>query len=458
MVGVGWITLLGPMLEIAGPVGVSVAFFLGGLLVLLVAACYTEVASIYPVAGGEVAYGYEMFGTSIAFVNGWLLALGLISVVSFEMISVGWILTGLVPAIDGPVLYRIAGEKVTVGSVAAGLALLGTITVFNARGARAAASLQRTTTFALIAIAALFIAICIVVGDRENLVPLFAEDRNGGRIIPAIAAVFILTPFWYSGFDAIPQAFGERNVSVSVRTVAWTMIASILAAILFYSLIFLAPAMVAPREALTAHDLPAASAFALALDRPIAGKLILIAGLCGLISTWNAIHFAAARVIFALGRARLIPSSLGRVREGFHAPTNAVVFVSLVGGVGGLLGKGVILPVVNTGALALSIVYAIVCFGLVKLRMSSEPCAAKFRLPGGLIIPVCAVVASSGVAGYSLYSAGRGAAGALPLEWVFMVVWAMLGLAFWRFARPLREGVSERERRQLILSESEGNH
>ncbi|MEM1396300.1 MAG: APC family permease [Pseudomonadota bacterium] len=453
MVGVGWITLLGPMLEMAGPIGVSIAFLLGGVLVLLIGGCYAEVASIYPVAGGEVAYGYEMFGTGAAFINGWLLALGLISVVSFEMISVGWIVTGLVPGIEGPVLYRIAGEDVTAGSLVIGLLFMVAITAFNARGAKAAATLQRVTTFGLIAITAVFILVCAVIGNPDNLVPMFAEQKGSTSAISAILAVFVLTPFWYSGFDAIPQAFGERKRTVSVATVAWTMVASIVAAMLFYGLIFLAPAMVAPRADIIAFDLPAASVFAAALGSPVAGKVILVAGLCGLVSTWNAIHFSAARVIFALGRAHLIPNRLGSVGKQFHAPRNAVLFVSVVGGLGGLFGKGVILPVVNTGALALSIVYAVVCFGLVKLRVSQHAPVADFRLPGGLTIPICAAVASSGVAIYSLQNAKVSTQSALPLEWVFIGAWAIIGIAFWQIARPLRSEISDADRRNLILTE-----
>ena len=100
MIGVGWITALGGWFEQAGPVGAMLAFTLGGTLMLVIGLCYAEVTPMLPVTGGEVAYAYKAYGTSRAFVIGWFLAFGYLSVSAFEAISVGLVLSFLVPQID----------------------------------------------------------------------------------------------------------------------------------------------------------------------------------------------------------------------------------------------------------------------------------------------------------------------------------------------------------------------
>ena len=38
-----------------------------------------------------------------------------------------------------------------------------------------------------------------------------------------------------------------------------------------------------------------------------------------------------------------------------------------------------------------------------------------------------------------------------PLEWTFLLVWGALGVLFWFMAAHIRNGISENERRVLML-------
>ena len=91
MIGVGWITGLEGLFFDAGPVGTSIAFVAGGLLMIVIGMCYAEAMKLLPVTGGEVAYAYKAFGTSKAFLVGWCLAIGYLSVSASEAVSVGWL-------------------------------------------------------------------------------------------------------------------------------------------------------------------------------------------------------------------------------------------------------------------------------------------------------------------------------------------------------------------------------
>ena len=44
--------------------------------------------------------------------------------------------------------------------------------------------------------------------------------------------------------------------------------------------------------------------------------------------------------------------------------------------------------------------------------------------------------------------------GNFPLEWVIIIGWSVLGVAFWIGARKIRSSISEEERRRLILGEN----
>ncbi|NJN41636.1 MAG: amino acid permease [Flammeovirgaceae bacterium] len=112
MIGVGWVTAMGPWLETAGPIGASVAFAIGGTLMIFIGFCYAEVTAMLPVSGGEVAYAYKAFGVKESFLVGWFLAFGYISVSAFEAISIGKITSYLFPNIDQWPLYSINGDVI----------------------------------------------------------------------------------------------------------------------------------------------------------------------------------------------------------------------------------------------------------------------------------------------------------------------------------------------------------
>lgn len=69
------------MMEKAGPLGAIIGLTLGGLAMLVIAKSYGYMVQKVPVSGGEFAYAYNGFGRYHAYVCGWLLTLGYLSIV-----------------------------------------------------------------------------------------------------------------------------------------------------------------------------------------------------------------------------------------------------------------------------------------------------------------------------------------------------------------------------------------
>jgi APA family basic amino acid/polyamine antiporter len=451
IIGVGWITILGAWLRDAGSLGTVFAFMGGGLFMALIGLCYAEVEAMYPVSGGEVAYAYEIFGLRASFASGWFLALSYIATVGFEVVSVGWILSALAPGIEGPLLYRVLGDDVHLGSLGVGLGTMALITLVNYRGAKSTATFQDMMTYGLLAISLVFITAGILGGDTQNLEPLFVR-RSQGWTWMGILAVFATTPFWLSGFDVVPQAMGEKARGTVLSQMGKVIVLSLAVASTFYILVILAASMSMPREPLLALELPAAGAFEAAFDSPLLGKMVLTAGLLGIITTWNACFYAAARVVYALGRSHIIPPSYGSVHPSFRSPARAVLFVGLVGSVLGLLGRNALLPMVNAASASLAMVFFITCIGVIRLRRTRAHLERPYRVPGKKIIPIVAALASLAMTFLALYEPYMSSGGRLPVEWSFFIVWSILGLLFWKGAARLRNELSEDERRDRILS------
>ena len=171
IIGVGWVIYLGYWLEPAGPAGAAIGFGAGTLLVALIGLCYAEMAAMYPVSGGELAYAYEAFGTGVSFIAGWFLAFVYTAVTAWEGIAIGVLAENLFPGFGGPVLYSAFGSDVRLGHLTLGIGLMAFFTYLNVRGVSAAARLQEILTYSFLVICAIVIVAGITGGTTSNLSP-----------------------------------------------------------------------------------------------------------------------------------------------------------------------------------------------------------------------------------------------------------------------------------------------
>ncbi|MCY3699090.1 MAG: APC family permease [Gemmatimonadetes bacterium] len=454
IIGVGWITVMGAWLSGAGAIGAIIAFVLGGLGILAIGLCYSEMAAAYPVTGGEVAYVFEAWGARWSFAAAWFLAFSYIFTTSFEAISVEWVVSALVPGFGGPVIYTLLGQEVRLWSLALGLAVMAAITFINYRGGKTAAWFQDLMTAGLIILTLIFVVAGVVGGSVANLAPMFSGTTPGAALV-GVGIVLGTAAFWFAGFDTIPQAMEEVEEGAKLRLLPRVMGASILFALVFYCLVILATAMSMPRAELLASELPAAAAIEAALGSPFLGRVVLFAGLCGLITTWNAIFFASTRIVFAMARAHMIPHRLAKVHDRYGSPSAAVIFVAVMGSVGALFGRNAILVIVGGAAISAMIVFLVVVLGVLRLRKTRPDHPRPYTVPGGRGFLYLSAVVALGLLGASIWEPFHGAGGRIPAEWIVLVVWAALGLVFYRAAAPLRREVSDRQLRWLILSDED---
>lgn len=447
IVGVGWIVMLGQWLTLAGSVGSILAFAGGACVVCLIVLSYAELGAMFPHTGGEMLYAYESIGPHAAFVVGWLLVLVYLGVAAFEAISLGWLMGQLLPGIEGPVIYTLLGEPIRLGSLAIGLSLMAVITMVNYAGVRTTATLQNVLTYVLVGLTLTFVIAGIWQGEPDNLRPYFVERDDGTGIWPGVRAVLFTAPFWYAGFNVVAQALGERSAGSTARSAGRAMIIAVIAAFLFYALVILATSLAAPRPVLLDAELPAAAAFHVALQSGVLSDVVLLAGILGLLTTWNATFYVGSRLLFTLSRAAFLPAAFGTLRHG--SPAAAVVFVGILGGMATLAGRGAIAPIANLSGAVFALIYGIVTGIVVFLRLTRPEASRPYRIPGGLAIPVLGCLGAFTLFGVAVIELSRASATGIPPEFVILALWLVAGFcirAAWG-----RESTVSRETQRKVL-------
>ena len=453
IVGVGWVIVLGEWLKQAGPLGALIGFAGGGSLMLIVGLCYAEMSTMFPVAGGEIAYTYEIFGVKASFLSGWLLVLNFTAFISFEAISAGWVMETLLPCFKGTRLYTIRGEPVNLGGLL--LALVGTLFLafLNYRGIKSAVIFQEIFTYGLILFSLIFIFAGIFWGKLSHLQPLFSRHEFL-PLLGGVVAVFVTAPIFLAGFNVIPQVMEEKAEGTPTRLVGRVIILSLLGALFFYLLVILSSSMSMPWKKIINFELPAAAAFEAAFHSPLIAKIVLFAALCGIVTTWNTVFIAASRALFSLGRGRIIPSIFGIVHPRFGSPFIAVFFSGAVAFLGIFLGRKAIIPIVNVGATCVTFAYFLVCLGIIKMRRLHPQKPRPYRMPGGAFVAAIGGGISLLTFFLTLYQPYANSKGEFPLEWAFLLGWLALGAIFWSLAHKIRTQITERERRLLILGKA----
>ena len=313
------------------------------------------------------------------------------------------------------------------------------------------ARLQDIATYTLLGATCVFVVLGIIRGNSHNLQPMIAPS-NWGWGYGGVFAALAVTPYFFGGFNTIPQAIAELEDPKDRRRIAGVLASCIITSLLFYCLVLVTVAMAMPREQLLAAGLPVAEAFRAVFRTRWVADMVLMAGVLGLIAVWNALFFAATRVLYVLGRSRLLPASLGKLSRNSSAPRRAIVTVTFASVIGLFLGKGVLLPVVNVTSTLFAVMYAIVCFGVLRHRRD-VPSVGTYRVPGGIGMVWAAALFSLYLIGLSLLQQYKDAGNRLPPEWLLMLGCAVLGWISWLSTTAPRNGLNESERRRIMLEE-----
>ncbi|HLJ51869.1 MAG TPA: amino acid permease, partial [Rhizomicrobium sp.] len=359
VIGTGIFVLTAEAAQKAGP-GMMLSFVIAGFVCAVAALCYSELASMVPVAGSAYTYTYAVVGEIFAWMVGWALILEY--AVGASAVAVGWsgYFVGLLRSSFGmemPTYLSVGpsqGGLINVPAVLVAAFVTGLLIVGTTESARFNAVLVTIKVAAL----TVFIALTLPLAKAAYFHPFIPNGWGTIGVVGAASSIF----FAYVGFDAVSTAAEEtRNPQ---RNVPIGLIGSLLICTVFYLLVaagavgaigaqpvrglmgeVLAPGsaelaqrcaaivasgatqpLVCSREAL-AHVLRTVGYV------PI-GNLIGLAAFLALPSVVLMMMYGQTRVFFVMARDGLLPAKLASVHPRFRTPhvvtafTGAVVMVA----------------------------------------------------------------------------------------------------------------------------------
>ena len=435
MIGWGWVINSGDWITTAGFAGSIIAMLIGGVMVFFVGLTYAELTSAMPQCGGEHVFSYRAMGPTGSFVCTWMIILGYVATSAFEATALPTVITYLFPEFNQVYLYSIAGKDIYLTTILLGVGVAVLITFINIRGAKTAAILQTVLT-AIIAIAGILLVVGSAVnGDGANITGQMWESGTG-TTLGSVFKVACMTPFLFIGFDVIPQAAEEINVPY--KKIGKIMLLSIFLAVAWYLLIIFAVCYIMPQSAIaqemsSQNGLVSAKAIEIAFRSPLMGKVLIIGGLCGIITSWNSFLMGGSRALYSMGESLMIPKMFGKLGK-HKTPEAAIILCGIACVVAPFFGRGVLVWLVDAASFGCVIAYMFVSISFCILRKKKPEMERPYKVKAGRFVGVMAVL----MAGFRtlLYIVPASFSAALVWqEWVVVGIWLALGVFFYFYSK-----------------------
>jgi len=304
------------------------AWVVGAIVVLCGALTYSELAAAFPRSGGVYVFVRESFGPLPAFLFVWaeLLvirpgAFGAIGITAsaYTLRTLG-IDPATVAAVVGPIEIR-AEQLLGAGFIL----LVGTV---NYYGIHRGAILQNLSTVFKVGALALLVLVGFALGQPAETIPggIFAQRAAVGLSPFLLAMVAIL---WaYDGWADLAFVGGE--VREPQRTLPRALLLGTSIVVVLYLAANLVYLYLIPIQQMKHAELVAADVAKLAIGP--AGVVVVSAAIAvSTFGTLNGSMMTAPRIFFAAAEDRQFPAAIARIDPRTHAPTGAIVLMTVMG-------------------------------------------------------------------------------------------------------------------------------
>jgi APA family basic amino acid/polyamine antiporter len=386
--------------QIASPAIYLGLWIVGGVLTLLGALSYAELAAMMPRAGGQYVFLREAFGPGIAFLYGWTLFL-VIQTGFHAAVAIAFAkylgLLGL-PIGETDALLTIGPLSITSAGLVA-CAVIAILTVINCVGVREGAIVQNVLTVLKVGAVAVLVVVGLAAGNGsfdhfagtgETIGPV--ARAAGVGVLAAAGVAMSKAMFAYDAWNTV--TFAAEEIRQPAKNLPRALLLGTLLTTAAYTSAAAAYLYVLPMDAMAAvpENRVAAEIATIALGR--AG--VIMVAIAILISTFgcaNGLILGGARVFYAMARDGLFFRRCAEIHPRWRTPVFALLLQMAWSCVLALSGSyDALLTYVVFASLSFN---ALTVFALFVLRRTQPHVARPYRVSGYPIVPALYVLGAA---------------------------------------------------------------
>lgn len=391
------------------------AWIFAGALTVTAAACYSELASMYPEAGGQYIFLRNAWGKLVGFLYGWTLFMVIQSGTNAAVaVAFAKFLGVFVPAVsDENVLLQLSGWDFSTQKLVA-LLVIALLTVVNCGGIHLAKMIQ--TSFTTVKVVALFSLIAIGAvavqshsGIAVNFNDLWTAKNEAGQLLgglPLLLAFSVALVGPLFAMDAWNNiTFAGEEVKEPTKTLPRSLIMGTALVCVLYTLTSIVYLLLLPIDGVkdgatvvergikyAAQDRVGTAALQVIFG-DVGQKIMAGAIMISVFGALNGLILAGPRLYYAMAKDGLFFKNAGVL----HARTNVPVFGLVLQGIWSCLlatsGKyGDLLDMVVFAAL---LFYILTVAAIIILRKKEKDRERPFKVPLYPLLPAAYIIAGS---------------------------------------------------------------
>ncbi len=442
MVGWSWIMMGAAWVNEAGMLGAVTAFIIGGAIIMMIGLAYSELTAALPLAGGEFVFAYRAMGQKTAWIVGWIMSMAYMGVAAWEGIALATALNYMFPLPSVGPLWEVAGYQVYMSWSLVGMLGAVIITLLNFFGLKPAALFQVMASAALLIVVLFILFGGIVFGSKYNIGEMFSSYEG-------FSYVFLMVPAMLIGFDVITQSSEEMNIEP--RYIGKTVLVCIIMSIIWYLILIVGVSFAAPLEIRESGTIPVADVVAYMCNGELFSLIIIAGGVFGILTSWNGFFIGATRLIFAIGRAGMLPAVFGRLHKKYKTPYAAIFLVGAICTASPLLGRNALVWFMDTSSLCSLITYVFVAVSFTLLKKNEPNLPRPYNVKGGIKTGIAITVIITVYLALYIKS-NVSISGASP-EFIITLLWILAGFVMVTLLKGHTQLISREERELLIFGE-----
>lgn len=392
IIGAGLFSLTGiAAADNAGP-AVVFSFAIAALGCAFAGMCYSEFATMIPIAGSAYTYAYATMGELLAWIIGWDLVLEY--AVGAATVSVSWssyvVKLFHTFGIELPPKLIAGPWDMTPGIInLPAVFIIFVISFLLMIGISESARVNAVIVVTKVTIVIVVICIGYAYIKPENYTPfippntgVFGEFGWSG-IFRAAGVIF----FAYIGFDAVSTAAQEARQPK--RDMPIGIIGSLIVCTILYVLFARVLTGMVSYKTFKGDASPVATVISLFPSHAL--QIAIVVGIiAGYTSVILVMLLGQSRVFYSMSRDGLLPGIFSHIHPKWQTPYRCNIifmfFVSLFSG---------FLPISNLGnmtSIGTLLAFVIVCIGVIVMRRTNPGCARPYRTPFVPIVPILGVL------------------------------------------------------------------
>jgi len=426
IIGAGIFTLTGTAAALHTGPAVVLSFILAGIACAFAGLCYSEFASMIPIAGSAYTYAYATMGEFLAWIIGWDLIIEYLFASSTVAVSwSGYMVSFLkdfgihIPAsiAQAPYNYDSAtGVFTPTGAVInfPAIFIIGIITALLIIGIRESARFNNFIVVVKVAVILLFIGFGIAYINSDNLVPFIPPAEGPGEfgfngIVRGAGIIF----FAYIGFDAVSTA-AQEAVNPQ-KDMPKGILGSLIVCTVLYILVGLVMTGMVHYTELNVPDPIAVAVNSAGTDLFWLRFPIKIGAIAGLSSVILVMLMGQPRIFYTMANDGLLPKVFSRVHPKYKTPYITTIITGVVAmAIAGFGPINLLGELVSIGTL---LAFTIVCCGILVLRYTNPEIPRPFKTPFFPVVPILGIFVC-------LYLMAG-----LPWHtWERLIIWLLIGI------------------------------